>query len=139
MNEKLRVAAIGAVLIFAMGAVAEAQCDVAWPYYAGWYGGLRNYDNTHAYIPHFALYPPVYYSLPVPRTYGYSPFAYPPGTMTPEIVEPEPLVVPNKFVPSNDAPKAEPGEVTVKPLRITNPYVVAQKGPSAAEGVAAVR
>jgi hypothetical protein len=139
MNDKLRVAAIGAVLVFAMAAVADAQCNAAWPYSWGGYGYLRNYDNTHAYIPHFALYPPVYYSLPVPRTYGYSPFAYPPGTKTPEISEPEPLIVPNKFVPSKAATKAEPGEVTVRPLRIANPYVVAQKSPPAVGNVAAVR
>lgn len=30
-------------------------------------------------IPHFALYPPVYYGQKVARPYGYSPFAAPPG------------------------------------------------------------
>jgi hypothetical protein len=53
----------------------------------GGYGlGFFNYGNTGVYferIPYYALYPPVYYSYPVARTYGYSPFAYPPGTMTP--------------------------------------------------------
>ena len=28
--------------------------------------------------PYFALHPPVYYSTPVPRAYGYGPWAYPP-------------------------------------------------------------
>src|SRR5262245_27891802 len=35
-------------------------------------------------VPFYALHPPVYYSYPVPRTYGYSPFAYGPWTMTPD-------------------------------------------------------
>src|SRR5437870_3480881 len=39
----------------------------------------------HEHIPYFALHPPVYYSEPVARTYGYSPFAYPFGSPTPEI------------------------------------------------------
>ena len=38
--------------------------------------------------PYFALHPPVYYSYPVPRSYGYSPFAYPGIIATPEVVEP---------------------------------------------------
>ncbi len=54
----------------------------------GGYGlGFFNYGNTgvnYERIPYYALYPPVYYSYPVARTYGYSPFAYPPGTMTPQ-------------------------------------------------------
>ncbi len=35
--------------------------------------------------PYFALHPPVYYSCPVPRSYGYSPFAYPGCVQTPEV------------------------------------------------------
>ena len=53
----------------------------------GSYGlGFFNYGSPWVYqqrIPYYALYPPVYYSYPVARTYGYSPFAYPPGTLTP--------------------------------------------------------
>ncbi len=66
---------------------AQAQCG-------GMYGGgLGCYDVGRLYqvlsqnVPYYSAFPPVYYSAPVPRTYGYSPFAYPPGTMTPEIVE----------------------------------------------------
>ena len=44
------------------------------------------YRELYNNVPYFALHPPVYYSYPVPRTYGYSPFAYPPYVMTPEIV-----------------------------------------------------
>ena len=39
-------------------------------------------------VPYFAARPPVYYSAPVPRTYGHSPFAYGPWAHTPEFVEP---------------------------------------------------
>ena len=55
----------------------------------GSYGlGFFNYGSPYVYqqrIPYYALYPPVYYSYPVARTYGYSPFAYPPGTLTPNL------------------------------------------------------
>ena len=50
------------------------------------YGGGGCWDNGYGWlyntlryeVPHFAAFPPVYYSEPVPRTYGYSPFAYRP-------------------------------------------------------------
>ena len=35
--------------------------------------------------PYFALHPPVYYSCPVPRSYGYSPYAYPGCVETPQV------------------------------------------------------
>ena len=39
--------------------------------------------------PYFALHPPVYYSQPVPRTYGYTPFAYPGTKETPALIAPQ--------------------------------------------------
>ena len=71
--------------------------------------------------PYFALYPPVYYSQPIPRPYGFSPYAYPPGTMTPEAIRVQPLMVTNPFVPQLAA--AERPTTTTGPLRIRNPYV----------------
>src|SRR3970040_1649331 len=51
-------------------------------------------------VPPFAASPPVYYSYPVPRTYGYSPFAYPPHVMTPEIEgKPTAVEIVNPYVP----------------------------------------
>src|SRR5215475_13181247 len=52
-------------------------------------------------VPYFSMFPPVYYSVPVPRTYGWSPFAYPPGTMTPDVVEDVPQQIINPYVPQN--------------------------------------
>jgi hypothetical protein len=85
-------------------------------------------------VPYFALHPPVYYSYPVPRTYGYSPFAYPPGVMTPDVLmDPEPLEIINPHVPSTktDGPAKE-AETTAavrqqpQPLVVLNPYVTAE-------------
>jgi hypothetical protein len=102
--------------------------------YSGWWGGYPYFANPYypsdRRIPYFAEFPPVYYSVPVPRTYGYSPFAYPPGVRTPE-VEIEPVMVPNPHVtPAEPASAEEPGERTTslpvepQPLVVINPYVV---------------
>lgn len=73
-----------------------------WGGYYG-YGGIggvyRSLDYpTERRVPYFAAHPPVYYSFPVPRTYGYSPFAYPPSARTPEWVSSEPLEIVNPHV-----------------------------------------
>src|SRR5215470_17587862 len=61
-------------------------------------------------VPYFSMFPPVYYSMPVPRTYGWSPFAYPPGTMTPEVDTDSPQEMINPYVPQNKdtKPSAKP-------------------------------
>jgi hypothetical protein len=81
-------------------------------------------------VPYFALHPPVYYSYPVPRTYGYSPFAYGPWVMTPEVTPPEPVTIINPYVPkANSAPASEASDRSAavapqpEPLVIINPYV----------------
>jgi hypothetical protein len=90
--------------------------------------------NSLAYnVPYFAAFPPVYYSYPVPRTYGYSPFAYPPGVMTPEVVmgpASEPLEIINPYVPGAQQEKTKTkSDQTAEasrqpePLVILNPYV----------------
>jgi len=57
--------------------------------------------------PFYALFPPVYYSCPVPRTYGYSPFAYPACVETPPIVQDGgPAEIINPYVPPSN--KAKP-------------------------------
>ncbi len=51
--------------------------------------GFFNYGaGSYQRPPYFAMFPPVYYSYAVPRPYGYSPFAYPPGVTTPEVLQP---------------------------------------------------
>jgi len=58
--------------------------------------------------PYFALHPPVYYSAPVARTYGYSPFAYPGSVRTPEapVEMPAAKMLKNHHVtPAKDTPK----------------------------------
>jgi hypothetical protein len=70
----------------------------------------------------------------VPRTYGYSPFAYPPGFMTPELVRPDPKVTVNPHVPRRSAPRKSE-RVTTAPRVIVNPYVA--RKPRTSEQIAA--
>ena len=91
------------------------------------------YRELYNNLPFYALHPPVYYSCPVPRTYGYSPFAYPPGVMTPDVVfEVQPVTINNPYVPSAEptgAPVTPPPDRAaavskrIEPLVIINPYV----------------
>ncbi|NOY29513.1 MAG: hypothetical protein GXP28_04840 [Planctomycetes bacterium] len=123
---------------------AQAQCGLnqgAFGAYGGGYGAFdvgRLYGVLAQNVPYFAAFPPVYYSAPVPRTYGYSPFAYPPGVRTPDL----PAVVIaqeilNPYVPVSTPPVSTESEslesekidqVTQaievpQPLVIVNPYV----------------
>jgi len=102
------------------------------PYGGYWFGAPYTFYQ-HEDVPYFALHPPVYYSLPVPRTYGYSPFAYPPGTMTPEIAGGGPIelhnpyVVPEKPAPKDSREKPDSDSSRGKTTRVQitlNPYVV---------------
>jgi hypothetical protein len=98
------------------------------------------YRQLYQNLPYFALHPPVYYSYPIPRTYGYSPFAYGPEIMTPEVVEEsKPVTIDNPYVPLKKTVDAKSTDrsastaSTPQPLVITNPFVtpvsnVAQSG-----------
>ena len=123
------------------------SADAYWWHGAGvGIGGLyRSLDYpTERRVPYFAAHPPVYYSQPVPRTYGYSPFAYTPDTRTPDVIPAQPVEIVNPYVkPSSaatDAPKAaekpSAGNRTIStadaaeptgPLTIINPFVTSRE------------
>jgi hypothetical protein len=91
--------------------------------YPGMYGlGASPYSLGQIPTPpYFAIHPPVYYSNPVPRTYGYSPYAYPGWIRTPEVAEPEMIENPHVSQPAK-----EESTSNVKVVRyqlIHNPYV----------------
>ena len=127
-----------AMLVSVGGAAGRADAQCAGYGGFGGYGGYwdvgRLYQVLADNVPYYAAFPPVYYSYPVPRTYGYSPFAYPPGVMTPE-VECAPLAIENPYFEGSvpvDAEQAEaaPVDRTTRvekpagPLMVINPYVV---------------
>ena len=93
--------------------------------------------------------PPVYYSQPVARPYGYSPFAYPGWVRTPEIAEAacEPLTLDNPYVTPSatdsdeidaEMVEAEDDEFAIKPLVIENPFVLQRPQQAEATELAAV-
>jgi hypothetical protein len=139
------IARMGMVLVLALACLVvetnevRAQC-VTGGYGGFGYGGGYGFDVGRLYgvlaqnVPHFAAFPPVYYSAPVPRTYGYSPFAYPPGTATPDLPAPTMAAkeILNPYVPASTVTeKSEADKVTLRdstpePLAIVNPFVSSQ-------------
>ena len=101
---------IVAVLAAFCASPALAQVgNGCWPGFGGWGYGWGYTGYTAEYVPYYAMHPPVYYSYPVPRAYGWSPFAYPPGTMTPEILgEGGPKEIINPHVPQKEGTEAKP-------------------------------
>ena len=99
-------------------------------YYGGYYGGVtpwdysgRTYERIQNNIPYFALHPPVYYSRPVPRTYGYSPFALFPGMIPAQDQVAAPSPAPSPYVVQMSGGARISYQAVRKPLRIVNPYV----------------
>jgi len=98
------------------------------------FGGYYERDSLYGrgFIPippYYALHPPVYYSRPVPRTYGYSPYAYPESVMTPELKAPpaKKMVLNPYYRPKAEEKEKKPATRqasagVVKPLTVVNPY-----------------
>ena len=99
-----------------------------WPY--NFQSGI--FGRTNAYnLPYFSLQPPVYYSHVVPRPYGFSPFATPPGMIPAEmLVAPAPKMIENPhFNPEDKKPADEPtdakpaaGRNTAAARAVVNPF-----------------
>lgn len=103
--------------------------------FGGGYGcgdGLSLYRNGQIPVPpYFALHPPVYYSAPVARTYGYSPFPYPGDVRTPDVLPlgasakmiTNPYAQPVKQAEDKAEKPKEDSVAEVAPLVIRNPFV----------------
>jgi hypothetical protein len=73
------------------------------PFFVGNFGYVRPSEE----LPYFAKFPPVYYSHIVPRPYGISPYAAPPGIIPTEyMVQPlaPPEVIRNPYIEEPVAP-----------------------------------
>jgi hypothetical protein len=132
-----------ALMVAAMLSVASNSARAQGAYCGGWGGGGINfpyglYGNRVNDVPYFSMFPPVYYSLPIPRTYGWSPFAYPPGTMTPEIEPASPQDLINPYAPEkkDDSKDSKPAKPTAArtasyhpstPQVLINPYVKSER------------
>ncbi len=130
--------AVGPLLTDAPQAFAwhpePGSCDVAAVVWTNWARSV--YCREH--VPYFALHPPVYYTQPVGRPYGWSPFAYPAWVPTPLLEPPRPMVIQNPYVvgfgfrakasfigdPGTGMPEPGAGAAGApQPIRITNPYI----------------
>jgi hypothetical protein len=120
MNVRMFLVAVAA---FVVPHCAYGQYWCGSPY--GWPGGCGPVYSTYCTesVPYYALNPPVYYSSRVPRTYGYSPFPYPPGVLTPGSEPPRSVVVRNAYAPTEGVADAGTEPSQSRPLRINNPYV----------------
>ncbi len=119
--------ACGVLLVAGSASQASAQFG-AGGYGLGFYNYGGNYYGNNYRVPYYAMFPPVYYSYPVPRTYGYSPFAYPPGTITPDA--PPKTAAVEYTNPYIDQPGSTPSTKTATPDKTAsaprmyyNPYV----------------
>lgn len=127
------IVAVMCCLSFAPRAEAQFGGNCGYGYGGGFWGWDigRLYGVLADNVPYYAAFPPVYYSAPVPRTYGYSPFAYPPGVMTPELAEPvQALEIINPHFKASSTSSSEEAEdqvtaapTTNGPLVVLNPYV----------------
>ncbi len=97
------------------------NAEAAGPYGFRGYGLPYSVYSTES-IPYYWQYSPVYYSMPVPRPYGYSPYGYPPGVLTPEPT-PQPEMTVNPYVPQTEEASAPQPRTARQPLRVDNPYV----------------
>jgi hypothetical protein len=109
-------------------------------FFGPWAGyGCDGYYRTTTYsqesIPYFALHPPVYYSKPIPRIYGESPFPYPPGmTAYQAYTPPQPQIIKNEPIDEANPPTDQQYQ-TRQPLRITNPFVQQSDNTTMLKGV----
>lgn len=120
MTRFLLAALVAALL--ATTAATDTATAGGYPYATPYLYGASPYiyHGTRYDIPYFSLYPPVYYSQPVARPYGFSPFAAPFGPIPEVVVEPE--IIKNPHV------EAEPTTTTSDsvarhPGLVRNPYV----------------
>lgn len=133
MRNKLVWITLSVVASFCCLGTAEAEEGGFHVIYGDGYGygsGVNRFFHSDRQIPYFAEHPPVYYSYPVPRTYGYSPYAYPGWFKTPTLkVDVAPLSVINPHVtPVSAKPdNRTTGVDRPVPRMVFNPYVTASE------------
>ena len=126
-NMSLKKLFLITAVVLGAASATQAQAQVWGGYNSGFYGGLPYSVYVLDSLPYYALHPPVYYSHIVPRPYGYSPYAYPPGIMTPDRPPGTPQVIHNPHAHSPAKPgKTEDRVTQVEPVTILNPFVSAE-------------
>ena len=122
MGTAIRWMLILMIFVVAGATVSTAQADNGYcgPYNSHAYGnGWWPYTLGYVPIPpYYALHPPVYYSVPVARPYGYSPYPLPGTALPPIPAAPVALEVTNPYIES-----AVVDSTASTPRLIVNPYV----------------
>ena len=94
-------------------------------FYGPWGFGWGCYWQPYQYVaPYYALHPPVYYTYQIDaRSYGDSPYPYPPGftALQGYSMAPQPQMIRNEHTDESNQPSDQ--YQTHAPLRIPNPYV----------------
>jgi hypothetical protein len=123
LSKKLGLLLLAAAAWGTSSVDARAQGGGGSPVLAyGFFGNGLYGQKSWESPPFYALYPPVYYSQPVPRPYGYSPFGYPPGYTTPDAEPIQAKQIINPYVPSK-AVSSTSDRTAAAPKVIINPYV----------------
>jgi hypothetical protein len=123
----LSVAAVCLLLVSLLSGEAKAQYGfLRGGCYSAYYGYGASNIYTAEHVPYFALHPPVYYSYPVSRPYGWSPFPHAPSPYAAQRPRPavrvaQPLTIRNPYVVG--AAAAGEASMSGQPLPIVNPHV----------------
>jgi hypothetical protein len=140
MKTLLKTGLVGVLFCAATIALSDRPLKAQCAYWGGgcWQGCWSGYDSPFErdHIPFYSMHPPVYYSHPIARAYGWTPFAYPPAALIQPLEDGGPQEIINPYVPPSNTPtptpstKAKPsGEQTADstaiPHLIVNPYVAA--------------
>ena len=117
---------LAAVIGLSLDNVAEACGGCYGGGFNGW--GVNCYEPIDRQPPYFAVHPPVHYSSMVPRTYGYSPYAYPGIVRTPSRAASRPMIVKNPHFKVRSKGKVHrktdktASTRSVEPLVVQNPF-----------------
>ena len=132
VSKRLGFVVVAAAIWGVSSVEASAQVGGGSPFLAYGFFGNGLYGQLSGQSPPFyALFPPVYYSAPVPRPYGYSPFAYPPGFTTPEVEPIQAKQIINPYVPSKPVTPSS-DRTAMAPKVIVNPFVARRSPPALA-------
>jgi len=120
MNHCLKCLLVGCISAVSYGSSQSVAGD-----YGGYpYSGLPWSYYTTEHVPYFALNPPVYYSRPVARPYGDSPFPWPAQRTEVQPMKPVAQTIINPFVPRTK-PVESSAKTASRVLRIKNPFITA--------------
>jgi hypothetical protein len=139
MNKRTNAKVLKWIVCIALCLVGTSQAFDGFGGYWGqqfpWFGYGNNGPAAYSLgnipaPPYFALHPPVYYSRPLPRTYGGSPFACSCNcnhagrqvAASRVIVNPHIQVKPTEPPAAPPESAAKPVKVASLPQRITNPH-----------------